>query len=105
MEAQETERRRIAHELHDEIGQTLTAFRSEMAQEPSATKVRLNLRSAFRWRTGSDQVRDLPDLRPTQLDDLGLVAALRGLINRILFSAGWRPFQGARRTASLAGSN
>jgi PAS domain S-box-containing protein len=87
IEAQEEERRRIARELHDQIGQVLTA-------------VKMNLHTVHRVCNGTEEgghikdnieavdealrlVRDLSvDLRPPLLDDLGLVTALRWYVDR-----------------------
>lgn len=83
--AQEEERSRIARELHDEAAQKLTAFRINT----SALKNRLPDQAEVnelveRLLSLSDQMardiyRLMNDLRPAQLDDLGLVAALRYL--------------------------
>jgi signal transduction histidine kinase len=89
-ETEEGERRRIARELHDQVGQNLTAL-----------SINLNI---FRGRVGVDQdgqtlqrledsqrlieevtpkIRDImADLRPAVLDDYGLLAALRWLGHR-----------------------
>lgn len=84
--AQEEERRRLAVELHDELGQVLTA-------------VKINLESLSRPASGAPftsmaativsvdeallRVRDMAlDLRPSVLDDLGLAAALRWYVHR-----------------------
>ena len=74
LHAQEDERRRIARELHDEAGQVLTAV-----------KIGLDLegRSEASEMVGKalSQVRNVSNLlRPTALDDLGLMPALRGLV-------------------------
>jgi len=87
IEAQEDERRRIARELHDQIGQILTA-------------VKMNLHTVQRFNLASEAgsyvkdnieavdealrlVRDLSiDLRPPVLDDLGLVTALGWYVDR-----------------------
>jgi two-component system sensor histidine kinase UhpB len=83
LSAQERERRRIARELHDEVGQTLTAvllqlkrvadrapedLRREVAQAQEAT------------RAGLDEIRRIARrLRPGVLEELGLASALRAL--------------------------
>ena len=87
IEAQEDERRRIARELHDQIGQVLTA-------------VKMNLHAVQQVSQGSEVsgylkdnieavdealrlVRDLSvDLRPPVLDDFGLATALRWYVDR-----------------------
>lgn len=87
VEAQETERRNIARELHDEIGQALTVMQlnlQEMLQAPGADglKPRLNenLKQVERV---LEQVQDISlDLRPSMLDDLGLEPALMWLTKR-----------------------
>jgi signal transduction histidine kinase len=87
VEAQEAERRQVARELHDQIGQVLTAVSADLqALEPSpdpavhAERLEASLRlvdEALR------QVRDLSlDLRPALLDDLGLGAALEWYLER-----------------------
>jgi signal transduction histidine kinase len=80
--AQEEERQTIARELHDEVGQTLTAIKLELA----VAKRRLNASGAAGELLDDAQaiadsalhtVRDLSHLlHPALLDDLGLVAAL-----------------------------
>jgi PAS domain S-box-containing protein len=87
IEAQEAERQHIARELHDEIGQVLTA-------------VRINLQSMQRSGGTNEDVLRLDEsigivdealgrvgelsieLRPSLLDDLGLTAALRWYVDR-----------------------
>ncbi len=87
LEVQETERRTVAHELHDEIGQALTAVKLSMDVlrrapgahvDPVAFGETMELvDNALR------QVRGLTlNLRPTVLDDLGLGPALRWLAGR-----------------------
>jgi signal transduction histidine kinase len=91
---QEMERRTIAGELHDEIGQALTI-------------VNMNLRALRKYANSAEadahmeesmavveralaQVRNLSlDLRPSLLDDVGLVAALRWYVARQARSAGF----------------
>jgi PAS domain S-box-containing protein len=79
--AQEEERRRIARELHDELGQMLTAL--QMAMSPARTLASGEEPCALP-RTIIDaaigQVRRMSaTLRPPVLDDLGLLASLREL--------------------------
>jgi two-component system sensor histidine kinase UhpB len=82
LDAQEEERRRIARELHDETAQELTALlvRIRLAADGSrepATRERLAELRAATARI-LDGVRRLArELRPTILDDLGLVEAVR----------------------------
>jgi signal transduction histidine kinase len=75
LRAQEEERRRIARALHDEAGQILTAVKIELDLEGKREAGEMVGRALA-------QVRDLSNLlRPTVLDDLGLLPALRGLVD------------------------
>jgi len=90
----ESERRRVAAELHDELGQTLTALGLELdrlarripdAHRPDALRARDAALAAV------DDVRDLArSLRPEPLDALGLVPALTNLIERLVERTGLR---------------
>lgn len=78
--AQETERHRIAQELHDEVGQGLTAVllglkrTADRAPDDIAEELRTVAEIA---RSSLDEVRDVARrLRPGVLDDLGLLSAL-----------------------------
>jgi two-component system sensor histidine kinase UhpB len=80
---QEAERARIAQELHDGVGQSLTAIMlevgllAETASEPAATALR-GLRESTR--AALDEVRGVArQLRPHVLEDLGLHSALAAL--------------------------
>jgi signal transduction histidine kinase len=74
LRSQEDERRRIARELHDEAGQVLTAVKIELDLDGRREASEMVGRALA-------QVRDLSNLlRPTVLDDLGLVPALRALV-------------------------
>jgi signal transduction histidine kinase len=80
VEVQEIERRFIARELHDEIGQTLTGLKLalEMSIHLPAETAQESLYQVQELVDGLlGQVRDLSlDLRPAMLDDLGLLPTL-----------------------------
>ena len=82
MEAQESERRHIARELHDEIGQALTMVKINLQTIQRVSDPVLISQQAGETikiiEPTLQQVRNLSlRLRPSLLDDLGLVAALR----------------------------
>jgi PAS domain S-box-containing protein len=82
MQAQEAERQRIARELHDEIGQVLTAVKINLqaVQRLCGTNASPSplIESVAIVDEALGRVRDLSlELRPSLLDDLGLPAALR----------------------------
>ncbi|MCC6763167.1 MAG: PAS domain S-box protein [Deltaproteobacteria bacterium] len=88
---QETERRHLARELHDEIGQYLTGISLLLGQlEHQPQDFRARLGELTRLVTDLiDRVRDLSlDLRPAMLDDFGLLSALRWLFERFLRQTG-----------------
>lgn len=80
VEVQESERRSIARELHDEIGQLLTGLKLVIEMAPRLSADRLNEqygRAQMLVNELIGRVRDLSlDLRPAMLDDLGLLHAL-----------------------------
>jgi signal transduction histidine kinase len=81
LEVQESERRRVAIELHDELGQTLTAIKINLQAHERFTgqsSAELNAENIAIVDAALQQVRRLAlALRPSMLDDLGLVPALR----------------------------
>ena len=89
LRAQEGERKRVAQELHDEIGQQMTALMLQL--DRLARSAPRELREALRevqeaTRATLDDVRRIArQLRPEALDDLGLVPALTALA--LAFSA------------------
>lgn len=93
IEAQEDERRRIARDLHDQIGQTLTAVKMNLY---TIQRLCVTPETAPRIKDNIDAVdealrlvRDLSvDLRPPLLDDLGLATALCWYIDRYSQRAG-----------------
>jgi PAS domain S-box-containing protein len=89
---QEQERRRLARELHDEIGQLLTglSFRLDAAAKATPAEIPERLAEARALvRELTAQVRELSQgLRPSLLDDLGLGPALDWLVSRFCAQTG-----------------
>jgi two-component system sensor histidine kinase UhpB len=89
--AQEAERSRIARELHDEVGQQLTALLLQItsARRHAGHDVEPILGEAHQLaRDSLDDVRRVArELRPEALDDLGLASALAALCERLAQSA------------------
>ncbi|HEV7746629.1 MAG TPA: PAS domain S-box protein [Pyrinomonadaceae bacterium] len=87
IEAQEAERQSVARELHDQIGQVLTAIHLNLQAvrktcETSEASVLIDEGVAI-VDEALGQVRNLSfELRPSLLDDLGLAAALRWYTDR-----------------------
>jgi two-component system sensor histidine kinase UhpB len=91
--AQEAERLRIARELHDELGQTLTAvaLRAEHAAGQGGPERRDLAELAEVIQQSLQDVRRISrELRPEALDELGLVNALIALCSRIAEQSGLR---------------
>lgn len=92
---QEEERRRIARELHDETSQALASLVANLETASgllavSADKVDRRLKEAQALSIGIlDEIHKIIyELRPTLLDDLGLVSAIRWLIDNNLRAQG-----------------
>jgi two-component system sensor histidine kinase UhpB len=83
--AEDADRRHLASELHDEIGQVLTALVLQIARIRSKGVTEHDLAVAERTAQAAvDDVRRLARrLRPEALDELGLAAALNALCNRL----------------------
>ncbi|EQD78818.1 multi-sensor hybrid histidine kinase, partial [mine drainage metagenome] len=93
LETQENERRHLARELHDEVGQTLTA--AKLGLHAMADLFQLSRREKLYSELVASldrvltQIRTLSlNLHPSLLDDLGLVAAIRGLGTRMATLSG-----------------
>ena len=86
VKVQEEERRHLARELHDEIGQALTGAKINLdaaTKESDGAKSKRIDETAAILEKLLGQVRQISlDLRPSMLDDLGLVPALRSLLDQ-----------------------
>ncbi len=88
--AQEDERKRIARELHDEIGQTLTGLSTGLRgvekvliKDPDLAQHQLHQLVDMNVQAIEELSNLVSDLRPSLLDDLGLSAALDWYVERI----------------------
>jgi two-component system sensor histidine kinase UhpB len=92
--SQEDERRRIARELHDEFGQQLSALALQLAQlkrdvgRRSGLAEQLAALEALTRQLDQELEQIIWRLRPTVLDDLGLVAALEHYITQWATTSG-----------------
>jgi signal transduction histidine kinase len=111
LHAQEEERKRISRELHDEVGQSLTAIGMKLAG--LGTNGHSSARDfAGKIAATQDLVQQTMDtvhrfareLRPAMLDELGLLPALRSQINRFAERTGLRVrFRASSAVECLAG--
>ena len=89
LEGQETERRRIAGNLHDSLGQNLLVIKNQarLAMQPGANEISLRSHLGEISEMASqaiEEVRQITyNLRPHQLDRLGLTHAVRAAVNRV----------------------
>lgn len=92
VEVQEKERRRIARELHDEIGQGLTALKLALENRFEDTDGGIDPRVKQTLATAGSLFENLRriafDLRPPMLDDMGLLAALMWFSEKCRTQAG-----------------
>jgi len=96
VEVQEQERRRLARNLHDSVGQNLTALsinldilKSQLAAEPDVrVRNRLDDSSALIESTVDTIESTMAELRPPMLDDHGLLHALRWYARRFAARSG-----------------
>ena len=108
--AQEDVQRRVAHDLHDQVGQTVTGLSlglkglERALDDPDADGRAPTLGERVRWlqelagTIGRDLHRVAADLRPTALDDLGLPRALAAL------AADWSARYGVIADVQVIGS-
>ncbi len=89
LEGEENERRRISRELHDGIGQLLTAIQFKINSVEGQEKVRTEIKSILD-ETIMEIRRISHNLMPSVLLDFGLEAALKSLCNRTAQSTGWK---------------
>jgi signal transduction histidine kinase len=106
LEVQEDERRRLARDLHDDLGQALTALKIQLesaVRSANGAAARQIGECVDTTRHALERVRQLSlSLRPLQLDDLGLVAALRSHLDRQASVGKLKPhFDAAQAPASL----
>jgi two-component system sensor histidine kinase UhpB len=94
LKAQEDERKRVAQELHDEVGQALTAVMLQIGRLARKAPAELSDELAEALETTRASLEDVrriaKQLRPEALDDLGLVPALNALASTFAERTGLR---------------
>jgi two-component system sensor histidine kinase UhpB len=87
LRAQEQERARVARDLHDEVNQSLTGLLLRLEAAREAAPPELEAEIAGTKALANQAMRELlslaRQLRPTALDDLGLVAAIAGQVDQL----------------------
>jgi two-component system sensor histidine kinase UhpB len=87
LRAQEEERARVARDLHDEVNQSLTGLllrlEAARAEAPPRLEAELAATKALANQAMFELLQLARQLRPTALDDLGLAAAVAGLVERL----------------------
>lgn len=87
LQAQEQERARVARDLHDEVNQSLTGLllrlEAARAAAPPDLEEELDETKALANQAMTELLSLARQLRPTALDDLGLVAAIAGQVERL----------------------
>ena len=90
LQAQEAERKQISRQLHDEIAQILTGINVHLAAlnetaliKPSELKKRIEKTRRLVMQSIDIVHRFARNLRPTLLDDLGLIPALRSFVKEL----------------------
>jgi len=109
LHAQEEERKRISRELHDEVGQALTAVNTNLtllqtngAMHGESLKKRISNAQGLLQQTMETVHRFARELRPAMLDELGLLPALRCYLKCFTERTGLRVrFQGSAQAEEL----
>jgi two-component system sensor histidine kinase UhpB len=107
LRGQEKERARIARDLHDEANQSLTGLllrlEAAVSDAPPALARELHETKALAAQAMQELLNLARELRPTALDDHGLVAALRGQADRFRTASGGRASLDIASTLDLDG--
>jgi two-component system sensor histidine kinase UhpB len=107
-QAQEDERRRIARELHDQVGQTVTGLSLGLkgleqlladGRDFAAARASVHWLQSLTTEIGRDIHRAASDLRPTALDDLGLDEAL------LAYASEWGARNGVAVDVQMVGAD